>query len=72
MVPVHSAADVSGPLEPALQLRSVRSVLALLRAWMDRSRQRRALASLEAHRLNDIGKTRDEALAEADKPFWRA
>jgi uncharacterized protein YjiS (DUF1127 family) len=39
---------------------------------MDRSRQRRALASLEAHRLNDIGKTRDEALAEADKPFWRA
>lgn len=37
----------------------------------DRQRQRRALLDLDDHLLNDIGKTRREALDEARRPFWR-
>ena len=38
-----------------------------------RQRQRAALRDLadDPHRLNDLGLTRQEALEEADKPFWR-
>lgn len=35
-------------------------------------RQRRALARLDAVRLNDIGRTRDEAQAESRRPVWDA
>ena len=37
----------------------------------DRQRQRRALVELDDHQLKDIGKTREEALKEARKPFWK-
>jgi uncharacterized protein YjiS (DUF1127 family) len=37
----------------------------------ERARQRQALAELDDHHLNDIGKTRQEAMAEAAKPFWK-
>jgi uncharacterized protein YjiS (DUF1127 family) len=42
-------------------------------AWAtwDRQRQRRALLDLDAHALRDIGITREEALNEGLKPFWR-
>jgi uncharacterized protein YjiS (DUF1127 family) len=38
-----------------------------------RQRQRTALRELadDPHRLNDLGLTRQQALEEADKPFWR-
>jgi uncharacterized protein YjiS (DUF1127 family) len=36
-----------------------------------RSRQRQALAELDDRLLRDIGKTRQEAIAEATKPFWK-
>ena len=38
-----------------------------------RQRQRVALRDLadDPHRLNDVGLTRQQALEEADKPFWR-
>jgi uncharacterized protein YjiS (DUF1127 family) len=42
--------------------------------WIERSRQRRRLgelAELNDHLLRDIGVSRDEALREAAKPFWR-
>ena len=39
--------------------------------WIDRGRQRRQLAELSDHMLRDIGVTRADAWAEADKPFWR-
>jgi uncharacterized protein YjiS (DUF1127 family) len=38
--------------------------------WTDRARQRRQLAALSDHMLRDIGLTRADAWAEADKPFW--
>jgi uncharacterized protein YjiS (DUF1127 family) len=36
-----------------------------------RSRQRQALAQLDDHLLKDIGVTRQQAIAEAGKPFWK-
>lgn len=36
-----------------------------------RYRQRRALLRLDDRLLNDIGVTREQALDEACKPFWR-
>ncbi len=39
--------------------------------WLDRIDQRMALEELDEHLLQDIGKTRLEAEAEAKKPFWR-
>ena len=39
--------------------------------WIERSRQRRALAELDDRLLRDIGLTRDEARRESSSPFWK-
>ncbi len=39
--------------------------------WIERARQRHALAALDDHMLRDIGITRVEAARECEKPFWR-
>jgi uncharacterized protein YjiS (DUF1127 family) len=51
---------------PALQLRR------WLALWA-RRRERRELRDLaeDPHLLNDLGLTREQALEEANKPFWR-
>ena len=43
-----------------------------IRRSVDLSRQRRALAGLPPHLLEDIGLARRDALAEAHRPFWDA
>ena len=43
----------------------------LVSSWIERSRQRNALAALDDHSLGDIGITRVDAAREAGKPFWR-
>jgi uncharacterized protein YjiS (DUF1127 family) len=43
-----------------------------LRLWQERARGRRQLRTFDDHLLRDIGLTRLQAEAEADKPFWRA
>jgi uncharacterized protein YjiS (DUF1127 family) len=44
-------------------------------SWIARSRQRRALREIaesnDFHLLKDIGVSQEEALREAEKPFWR-
>ena len=52
--------------------RALRRGLDLLLLWQDRASQRAQLASLEDCYLADMGITREDALAEAAKPFWRA
>jgi len=46
-------------------------VVAVMREWYRRSRERTQLASLDDRMLRDIGVTRGEVLAEINKPFWR-
>jgi uncharacterized protein YjiS (DUF1127 family) len=51
-----------------------RNWLHTIALWIARSQQRRALeeiASLNDRLLKDIGGSKDEALREAAKPFWR-
>ena len=43
-----------------------------VRVWFERSRQRRALAELDARMLRDIGVTSAQARREAATPFWSA
>ena len=49
----------------------VAAAVALIARWLERARQRRALATLDDYVLRDIGITRVEAVGEAEKPFWR-
>lgn len=39
--------------------------------WMERARQRQALAALDHHLLKDIGLNRTDVAAEVQKPFWQ-
>lgn len=43
-----------------------------LQDLMSLSRQRRALRSMDADRLHDLGITQQEAMIEAKKPVWDA
>jgi uncharacterized protein YjiS (DUF1127 family) len=56
------------PDAPFARTRSVGRRIAL---WIERTRQRRALAGLDDHILRDIGITRVEVARECEKPFWR-
>lgn len=49
-------------------LRRLREVLSAL---LLRRRGRRELLELDARLLRDVGISREQALREADKPFWR-
>jgi uncharacterized protein YjiS (DUF1127 family) len=52
---------------------ALHACLSTIAAWIVRSSQRRALRELAQDRcgLSDIGLTREQALREATKPFWR-
>jgi uncharacterized protein YjiS (DUF1127 family) len=50
----------------------LREGLDTLRVWRERARGRQQLRTLEDHLLRDVGLTRLQAEAEANKPFWRA
>jgi len=52
-------------------LHSVAAAWPLLARWIERTRQRKALAGLDDHELRDIGITRLDAMRECEKPFWR-
>jgi len=43
----------------------------VVRGWIERSRQRRALMWLDDHALADMGLTRVDVAREVAKPFWR-
>jgi uncharacterized protein YjiS (DUF1127 family) len=64
---------LAAPPQPRRLLLALRSsdLAATLRVWCSRHRQRSALGELDDHLLKDIGVTRDEALRETAKPFWR-
>ena len=39
--------------------------------WVNLTKSRNALAKLDQRILDDIGLTKDQALDEAQKPFWK-
>jgi len=48
------------------------SLFATIALWIERSTQRRTLASLSLEALKDIGLDQADAAQEAAKPFWVA
>jgi uncharacterized protein YjiS (DUF1127 family) len=48
-----------------------RHVVATLREWRKRARERAELAALDERTLADIGLTRADAEFLVNKPFWR-
>ena len=69
------AADIGNAVALASPASTLRQTLLAFAghygAWISLSRQRRALAELDAHLLRDIGVTPYDAAREAAKPFWR-
>jgi len=59
---------IAATLWPRIRLARVTSWLHLCG---QRSRQRRALATLSDHQLRDLGITREEVLLEIRRPPWR-
>ncbi len=59
----HLSAPIAGLFSRAV---------ATLRVWRRRVRERRALASLSAYDLHDIGLSQSDVFSELAKPFWRA
>ena len=59
------------PKAPRTPIHPFAAAWVLIAAWIERARQRRALAGLDEHTLRDIGITRVEAARESEKPFWR-
>ncbi|HUA56786.1 MAG TPA: DUF1127 domain-containing protein [Candidatus Sulfotelmatobacter sp.] len=58
------------PAHPTVRV--VGGMLARLRGWQVRARQRREIAALTERDLRDIGLTRAQLQSELGKPFWRA
>ena len=67
----RSAVHPFGEIRRAAHLASA-AFLRAMRLFAERASQRRALAQLNDAQLRDIGLARDEAEAEAGKPFWTA
>jgi len=47
-------------------------IITSLFVWLERARQRRQLLSLGDRALQDFGRSRADAAAEGDMPFWQA
>lgn len=47
------------------------NVMSTLKLWLNKHQQRKALKTLDDALLDDIGISREEALAEAHLPFWK-
>ena len=47
------------------------ATIQLLLNWQERATQRHHLATLDDRALKDVALTRADAVAEAEKPFWR-
>ena len=69
-IPPPQAADAAVPL-PQSSSRTLHR--RGWRSWLGRRRQRIALGEIadDPHLLHDLGLTREQALREAAKPFWR-
>lgn len=64
--------ELSLTIQPARRKIDIfRRLPAIIKLWMRRARTRRALARLDGVRLDDIGISRSQALAEVCKPFWK-
>lgn len=62
---------VDNKIEVRADLPRKANVGSVLKCWLQKYRSRQLLATLDRRQLKDIGITREEALQEIRKPFWR-
>ena len=72
-IPPARAADPATPLHQSSSGTSPEGRLPGWWRWLDRGYQRTALREIadDPHLLRDLGLSREAALREASKPFWR-
>jgi uncharacterized protein YjiS (DUF1127 family) len=72
-IPPPQAADPHGSLHQSSSGTSTGVSLPGWWSWLDRWHQRAAFREIadDPHLLKDLGLSREEALREAAKPFWR-
>lgn len=51
--------------------RRIGGIVGTISLWVERSKQRHALAELDDHLLQDVGLSPGAARREATKPFWK-
>lgn len=49
----------------------MQAAMANLNRWMERHHQRKQLAQLDVHQMNDLGLDLAMVQAEINKPFWK-
>lgn len=65
---------ISSTISSSTSVRPSQSTISLfstLNIWMQRSRQRKQLAQLDQHLLDDIGLSAEMVAKEIAKPFWK-
>jgi uncharacterized protein YjiS (DUF1127 family) len=67
----YGTPDIMRGVPQAGLVSRIQAGVKLISRVIDRQRQRRALLDLDDHLLNDIGVSRQAAIAEASKPFWK-
>jgi uncharacterized protein YjiS (DUF1127 family) len=60
----------AGPIVAAGQA-VLSSLAGMIAIWLNRQQGRRDLSELDDRLLADVGISREDALCEAGKPFWR-
>jgi uncharacterized protein YjiS (DUF1127 family) len=69
--PMFGASAACGA-QPSIAERILAAPFTVFAAWGERLKQRTDLAEMDDRMLKDIGVSRADAQAEADKPFWSA
>jgi uncharacterized protein YjiS (DUF1127 family) len=71
--PARTGRPLRDAVFPDIRTSALSACLSTVAAWIVRSGERRALRELaeQGRLLGDVGLTREQALDEAAKPFWR-
>jgi uncharacterized protein YjiS (DUF1127 family) len=70
MTMVHSRSVPRGAVRRQSPAGRLTQLVALLRGWIKRVRDRRELAELNDEQLRDVGLNRLMVRREVEKPFW--
>jgi uncharacterized protein YjiS (DUF1127 family) len=67
----YGISNTSTTTRPAKQQPVLYSLIEMIGAWAARWHQRKVLAELDEHFLNDVGLSPEQTRREAAKPFWK-
>jgi uncharacterized protein YjiS (DUF1127 family) len=71
MATISSLRTPNRPFSVASAGRLAGRLIDLVATWLQRSRERQQLQTLDDHGLADLGLSRDQILREVEKRFWQ-